>query len=323
MREDPASISVVVPSFNQGRFIRETLDSLLVQNYPRLEVIVIDGGSSDSTVEVLKTYGTKITWISEKDDGQAHAIQKGFERASGQWLTWLNSDDVQCNEALWVVNETISADQKAEVVVGNGHYMDENGQNSRPYPRIECGTDVDVRDEIFLKGYMAQPSVFFRRDAYERVGRINTKLQYCMDYELWVRFALAQCRFIQCETDISGSRWYSSTKSSGQTLQLLSEVIATQVSHFGRVSPFFTQSVSDYLYHHLNSVHLGDKHSLLLRTIYFKSVWTWFNLRRPAYWARGLLTHRLAKSGPVINDRASIGDYVTAVKDVVIEKWSK
>lgn len=238
----PAGFTVVVPSFNQGRFIDESLHSLLDQDYPSLEIVVVDGGSTDDTVERLKRYGDSISWISEKDKGQSDAIAKGFARAKHEWITWLNSDDVQCNRALWVVNNVIAASGDVDVVIARGHYMDADGANHRPYPTIAAGEGVDVVRELFVKGYVAQPSVFFRKSAYERVGGIDNTLTFCMDYDLWVRLALDGCRFTSCSTDVSGNRWYETTKTAGKLLELLAEVVANQVKHFGCVSPYFVQA---------------------------------------------------------------------------------
>jgi glycosyltransferase involved in cell wall biosynthesis len=310
-------ITVVVPSYNQGRFIDETLTSLLDQGYPALEILVMDGGSTDDTVERLKSYGDRITWISEKDFGQSDAIAKGFARAREGWITWLNSDDVQCNRALWAVSDVIARNPDADVVVGQGHYMDADGKNHRPYPTIPVGPKIDVARQMFEKGYVAQPSMFFRKSAYVKVGGLNRALQFCMDYDLWTRFALARCRFAACDVDISGNRWYATTKSAGQTLELLSEVAAVQVRHFGRVSPYFVQAVSDNLYQILHGNHYGTKRHLLYRMLYFKTVWLWLNAHSPAYCLRGLFTETIAKSGPLVGDRLTIGDYWRGLRKAV------
>src|SRR5262245_48169840 len=147
MSHQPIGISVIVPSFNQGRFIDETIRSLLEQKYPALEVLVMDGRSTDDTLARLSHYGDAIQVVSEKDDGQADAIIKGIERTDKPWITWLNSDDIQCNKALWVVNEAIAAGPDVDVIVGDGHYMDEDGCNPRPYPTIELGSDADARKQ--------------------------------------------------------------------------------------------------------------------------------------------------------------------------------
>jgi len=323
MTHASVTFTVVVPSFNQGRFIDDTLRSLLDQHYPHLEILVIDGGSTDDTVERLRRYGGHITWLSENDDGQSDAIAKGFARAKHEWITWLNSDDVQCHSALWVVNDLISMSEDIDVVFGRGHYMDINGENCRPYPTIAVDEGGDVLRELFGKGYVAQPSVFFRKSAYERIGGIDRTLKFCMDYDLWVRLALARCRFASCPTDLSGNRWYEETKTSGQLLDLLAEVMAVQVKHFGRVSPYFVQAVSDNLYQKVHAKNLGDKHHLIYRTLYFKTVWLWFNARRPLYCIYGLFFESIAKSGPIVGDKLEFCDYWAGIKQMVTNKLLK
>jgi glycosyltransferase involved in cell wall biosynthesis len=300
--------SVVVPSYNQGRFLGETLDSLLSQCYPRLEVIVVDGGSTDQTLDLLRGRGDAIRWISEPDAGQADALRKGFALAKGEWLAWLNSDDVQMNDALRAVAEAIDEHPEAEVVVGRGCYIDEEGQYLRPYPTIALGTGVDVRREMFEKGYMAQPSVYFRRTVYEAAGGVDVGLQFVMDYDLWVRLAARGCRFVGVDREISGNRWHEGAKTASQPLRLLAEAVQVQRRQYGRVSAYFVQAVSDHLYHEL---HARPRHGglhLLYRTLYFKSVWAWLNMQRPFYCLAGLLTRNIAKSGPVVGDRLTIGD---------------
>lgn len=317
------AFTVVVPSFNQGRFIDDTLRSLLDQGYPDLEILVLDGGSTDDTVERLRRYGTDIEWTSEKDEGQSDAIAKGFARARNPWITWLNSDDVQTGNALHAVAAVIRRHPDVDVVVGRGHYMDEDGSNPRPYPTIPLGPGADPRREMFEKGYLAQPSVFFRKAAYDRVGGLDRRLRYCMDYDLWARFAIAGCRFEACDADISGNRWYAETKTSANALDLLAEVVATQARLFGKVSPYFVQAVSDHLYQKLHATHFGDARHIFYRWLYFKSAWLWLNARNPSYCLRGLFTQTLAKSGPLVNDRLEWADGWHWLKKAVSRRFAR
>lgn len=314
-------ITVVVPSFNHGRFIDESIRSLLEQNYCNLQIIVMDGGSTDDTIDRLKAFGDRIRWISEPDEGQSHAIIKGFALSSDPWLAWLNSDDIQCNRALWRVDECVSADPSVGVVVGRGHYMDADGINPRDYPTIDLGAGTDPAEGIFERGYMAQPSVFFARSLYERVGGINRSLQFCMDYELWARFALAGAKFAAIDADISGNRWYESTKTSGQTLDLYAEIVATQQRLFGKVSSFYVQAVSDFLYSKFHSRFFGDRGHLFYRWIYFKAMWLALNARAPQHCATGLLRHTIAKSGPVIGDRMTWRDWRDGALKAIRTAW--
>ena len=307
---EPVGISVVIPSLNQGRFIDEAIRSILEQDYPNVEMIVVDGGSSDDTISRLKAYGNKIRWISEKDDGQTHAIIKGFLLAEKPWLTWLNSDDLQCNKAMWKVDQAVSARPDVEVVIGEGHYIDEDGSNPRPYPTMSFGQKSDPRKEVFERGYVAQPSVFFRRDLYDRVGGLNSKRHLCMDYDLWARFAAANAKFINVDSDISGNRWYRTTKTMAQLFDLYAELVATQQTVFNAVSPYVVQAISDHLYSNLHSKFFGDHAHLFYRWIYFKALWVALNARSPLYCLKGLFFKTLSKSGPIVADRVTVRDWL-------------
>ncbi|MET0429605.1 MAG: glycosyltransferase family 2 protein [Microvirga sp.] len=310
-------ISVVVPSFNQGRFIDETIASLLDQDYPNLEILVVDGGSSDDTVERLKAYGERIRWMSEKDEGQSDAIVKGFSRTTKPWITWLNSDDVQCDRALWRVNEAVAARPDAEVVIGRGHYTREDGSYLRDYPTVAVGPGIDMRREMFETGTVAQPSVFYTRALYERVGGLNRSLHFCMDYELWARFAVAGARFAPVEADISGNRWYETTKTASQIFDLYAEVVATQKRLFGHVSPYFVQAVSDHLYTRFHARFFGDSGHLLNRWIWFKTLWVALNATAPRTCVAGLFRHTLAKSGPAVGDAMTFRDWYGGLRAVL------
>jgi glycosyltransferase involved in cell wall biosynthesis len=306
---EPIGISVIIPSLNQGRFVDEAIRSLLDQDYPNIEILVVDGGSTDDTLERLKAHGDQIRWVSEKDEGQSDAIIKGFARTTNPWLTWLNSDDVQCGDALWRVDEVIAANPAAEVVVGRAHYMDEDGSNPRPYPTIAIGSGDNLKKEIFEKGYMAQPSVFFRRDLLERVGGLNPSLKFCMDYDLWARFAVSSAKFVGIDTDISGNRWYATTKTAGQILDLYAEVVTIQRSIFGAVSPYYVQAVSDYLFSNFHAKSFGHDGHLFFRWLYFKALWVALNARSPLYCLRGFFLQPIAKSGPVVGDHMTLRDW--------------
>ncbi|WP_157961298.1 glycosyltransferase family 2 protein [Microvirga flavescens] len=310
-------ISVVVPSFNQGRFIDETIRSLLDQNYPNLEILVMDGGSTDDTIERLKVYGDRIRWISEKDEGQSDAIVKGFARTSKPWITWLNSDDVQCNRALWRLNEAVAANPNAEVVIGGGHYMDADGSNERPYPTINVGPGIDVKREMFEKGYVAQPSVFYTRELYNRVGGLDRSLHFCMDYELWTRFAVSGATFARIDADISGNRWYETTKTSAQTFDLYAEILATQQRVFGIISPYYVQAVSDHLYTKFHAQFYGEYGYIFIRWVYFKALWVALNARAPLYCIKGLFRYTLSKSGATAGDFMTLKDWYRGFKSFV------
>jgi len=180
-------ISIVTPSYNQAQFIEETIRSVLLQGYPNLEYIVIDGGSSDGSVDVIKRYEPWITyWVSEADRGQSHAINKGFAKATGELLGWLNSDDVFEPRTLRMAAEQVAgrADQPV-MVVGDGRFTTSEGVETS---RKRCGA-YSVEDLLaYHRGtFLCQPSVFFTRTALDRAGPISETLAYSMDLDLWVR----------------------------------------------------------------------------------------------------------------------------------------
>lgn len=315
--------SVVVPSFNHAKFISDALNSLLNQNYTNLEIIVVDGGSTDGTIDILKEYGENIRWVSEKDDGQSDALANGFTMATKEWLTWLNSDDIQTNNALHRVNETIRRNPEAHVVIGQAHYMDEEGNYLRPYPTIDIAPGIDISHELFSKGYVAQPSVYFNRDAYHKVGGIDRNMQFAMDYDLWVRLALNGYLFAAIQEDISGNRWYAMTKTSSQPLPLMAEAVAVQIREFGRVSAYFVQAISDYFYSVIHSPYRGDKNHFVFRMIYFKAFWIILNCRRPFHCLWGLITQNMAKSGPIVGDKLTVLEMIQFVAQAFKERFKK
>jgi len=181
-------ISIVTPSYNQGDFIEETIKSVLSQNYPKLEYIIIDGGSTDNTVEVLKRYDKQINfWISEPDNGQSDAINKGFSRATGDIFYWVNSDDYLLPNALQTIG-SINWGDNLGAVVGTGHKV--NLFNKIVYTPIyyEPITTEKILNWTNNKNFM-QPSCFFSKTAWEECGPLNTELHFCMDVDFWIKIS--------------------------------------------------------------------------------------------------------------------------------------
>jgi glycosyltransferase involved in cell wall biosynthesis len=313
----PIGVTVVIPSFNQGEFIADAIRSIKAQNYPAVQIVVQDGGSSDGTPDVLRSFSSEIEWTHEPDEGQSDAITKGFAKAKHDWLTWLNSDDIQVNNALWKIDTAISRNPQVDVVVGNGHYMNKAGKFIQPYPRIDLSPTRDLKDAMFEGGYLAQPSVYFRKTKYDAIGGINKSLKFCMDYDLWCRFALANLKFLAIEDDISGNRWYEETKTSAQHLNLLAEICATQTRLFGKVSIYYGQNLSDSLFHMIRGSHYGSKYSLFYRTLFFKAVWIWLNLHDQEWLRAGLLNHNITRSGAIHRDEIDDAAWMAEAKQLI------
>ena len=184
-------ISIVTPSFNQGEFLEQTIQSVLLQNYENLEYIIIDGGSTDNSVEIIKKYEKHLAyWISEKDKGQAHAINKGFARCTGEIMAWLNSDDLYAPGALQCVAEFFSAHQKYECAVGYDAFINADLEIIG-YPEVTIPT---FHSMLYARHVIPQDATFLRRSLFEKVGPLNENLYYTMDYEFWLRMA-EQARF--------------------------------------------------------------------------------------------------------------------------------
>jgi len=207
-------LSIVVPSYNQGRFIRATLDSILAQNVDGLEILVMDGGSKDETVDILRSYGDKIQWVSEKDRGQSHAINKGFERAGSDILGYLNSDDTYQPGALATVLEVFRQHPRSDFIYGDFNYIDAAG-NVLASRRT---TDFDFDILRFDHNFICQPASFWRRSVIRRIGPIAEDLYYMMDYEYYLRAAAAGMRFFHVRQNLANLRLHKECKTvSGQS----------------------------------------------------------------------------------------------------------
>ena len=223
-------VSVVTPSLNHGRFIRETIESVLTQSYPRIEYLVMDGGSTDETVEILTSYGQRFAWVSERDSGQTQAINKGWRRARGAILAYLNSDDTYLPGAVQRAVEAFAAHPDAGAVYGEGYHVDEGGRVIERYP-----TEPFDMARLAETCFISQPTVFLRRDVVERLGYLDESRRYCMDYDLWIRVAHV-ARFVHVPAYLANTRVHSATVTDALRGPVHAEILDTVYRHFGRVS---------------------------------------------------------------------------------------
>lgn len=209
-------ISVVTPSFNQGKYLEATLLSVLEQDYPRVEYVVMDGGSTDGSVEIIKKYASRLAyWCSAKDNGQADAIAHGFEKSSGEILCWLNSDDLLLPEALRTIGRYFRNHPDADVVNGGAYRIDEVGAMIRKgFGSYTTGVAASYDRFVYYEmDGVFQPATFWRRSSYFEVGGINTELQFIMDRDLFTRMARKK-RFHSIPQFVACARSHSMTKSS-------------------------------------------------------------------------------------------------------------
>ncbi len=177
-------VSIVTPSFNHAAFIEKTILSVLNQDYPNIEYIVMDGGSTDGTLDILRKYSDKLIWVSEPDKGQSDAINKGFQKAHGEILTWLNCDDVYLPGAVRTAVQFLAEHPDVAMVHGGANCVNDKGELVKR-GRI-AGFDLNKPCESIIP----QPAAFFRKAAFEEVGRLDINLHYRMDLDLWIRMAL-------------------------------------------------------------------------------------------------------------------------------------
>ncbi|TWJ33024.1 glycosyltransferase family 2 protein [Geobacter argillaceus] len=206
-------ISIVTPSYNQGKYLEKTILSVIEQGYPDLEYIIIDGGSTDESVEIIRKYEKHLAyWVSEPDRGQSHAINKGFARATGEIFGWLNSDDWYHPGTLQTVAEAFAANPDAGAVVGAGEMLyEETGKVNlvEPFP-------VTLESLYrFVDRYFCQPSCLFTREAWQQCGPLDESLHLAMDLDLWLRIA-KKFVFVPIPENLSVSLVHADAKTHAQ-----------------------------------------------------------------------------------------------------------
>lgn len=233
MTDNWPKISIVTPSYNQGQFLEETILCVLNQDYPNLEYMIIDGGSTDNSVEIIKKYEDRLAyWVSEPDKGQSEAINKGFHRATGEIFHWLNSDDVLVPGALQVVAEYFLEHPHIGCVIGDIETIDENSR----FLFLRKAIPFHFRTALYGAYSVPQPSTLFTKEAWLKTGDVDVSLQYQMDSEYFLRMAKAGVKFDLLRKPVARFRLHTGSKTVSEYNNLVWD--ADRITIQSRFMPF-------------------------------------------------------------------------------------
>jgi glycosyltransferase involved in cell wall biosynthesis len=222
-------VSIVTPCRNAARFIGETVRSVLDQDYPDFEYLIMDGASTDGTLDVLASFGTRLRVISAPDRGQADAVNRGFAQTSGSIFAFLNADDLYHPGAIRAAVEALAAHPEAAAVYGEARYIDESGRPLGKYPVEPFDRSVFQR-----RCYICQPAAFMRRDAFQACGMLDARLHYALDYDLWIRLS-ASYPMLKIDRELADSRLHAAAKTLAEMPAAMLESIEVLRRHYGYV----------------------------------------------------------------------------------------
>jgi glycosyltransferase involved in cell wall biosynthesis len=223
-------VSIITPSFNQGKLIERTLQSVANQTGTQIEHVVFDGGSTDNTVDILKSFASPVRWVSQKDQGQADAVNKGIQATDGEIIGWLNSDDIYYPGAIAHVVAFFETNPGIDIVYGMADHVDINDLPFESYP-TEPWNFERLKETCFI----CQPALFFRRRLVKEHGLLDASLFYCMDYEYWLRLGLAGVQFSYIAQRLAGSRLYADNKTLRDRVKVHGEINNMFKKKFDRV----------------------------------------------------------------------------------------
>ncbi len=264
-------ISIITPSYNQGAFIERTIQSVLSQEYPNLEYIIMDGGSTDETVSILKKYEGQLIWKSKKDRGQAHAINKGMNVATGEIVAFLNSDDTYQPGTLRQVGEIFAAHPNIHFLYGHGRLIDADDKEIGFY-----NTLYENHEKLAESCGISQPSAFWRKAIMSTVGDFDESYSYTMDYEYWMRVSAHYPLYWEPKI-VANTRIHPDAKTSAFTHALHKEAIRAVKKHYGFVHYDWIFTLTD------GACPSPRGTPAYFRYMVFHSLWNyvWYNHRFP------------------------------------------
>jgi GT2 family glycosyltransferase len=262
-------VSIITPSYNQALYLEQTMQSVLEQDYPDIEYIVVDGGSTDNSAEIIKKYADSLAyWISERDSGQAEAINKGFGRANGEILAWLNSDDYYMRNTVSVAARCFEQNPDVVMVYGDMLAVDGEGQtiNVLRYKQLSL-------EDLLCFQIIGQPSVFFRRSALEKTGWLEPSFHFMLDHHLWIRLA-QQGRILHVPQVWSAARYHPAAKNRAQAAEFGRE--AFRVLEWAKNQPGLVENITKVKRRALASAHRYDARYLLDGGLPAAALGAWF-----------------------------------------------
>ena len=230
-------VSIVIPSYNQAAFLEQTIKSAFEQDYPRLEHILVDGGSTDNSLEIIKKYSSQFAWwVSEKDKGQGDAINKGMAHAKGDIVAWLNSDDCYLPAAISTAVEAFEANPEAVMVYGDMLAIDEKAfvTNTFKYRPLTL-------DDLLCFQIIGQPAVFMRREAFENAGGLDTTFHLLLDHQLWIKIAM-QGQLVHMPQTVAAARYHADAKNRARASEFGQE--AFRILDWAQGQPDLTEAIT-------------------------------------------------------------------------------
>ena len=238
------TISVITPSYNQGIFIEECLASVVAQSFRPLEHLIYDPGSSDDSIAIINNYRS-VDLFEEPDNGQAHAINKGLNQAKGDIIAWINADDYYYDGKVFaMISERFSNADAPDIIYGKGRYVDQEGKALKDAYINRSPETLPTR--LHREVGILQPSLFFKRDIIQRIGLLDEALNFCMDYDYWIRAVKHHLKFAFIDVYLSFARLYPENKTIGKRGDSYIETCNTVMKHFGYVHPAWIRRLAEY-----------------------------------------------------------------------------
>lgn len=274
------TISAIIPSYNQAKYLPDTIDSVLAQNYPKLDIFVADGGSKDDSPKILEDYRQKhpdiFRYVSERDGGQKFAINKGLAATQGEIVAWINSDDVYYPETFWKIVTAFTFNRSALVIYGRNHYTDSDLNVLMEHQVRWAVSTKENRRRMMHQCLIPQPSLFFKRAAVEIGG--NVDCAEVVDYEMWLRWQ-KQIPFFFFDEVLSKSRLHDDAKTVAESCQMMIKICDFVHRHYRMVPFTWTQA---YVYHKRHgAVWMKKDPPPITKSIRWEAtrLWYWLNLK--------------------------------------------